>query len=137
MEPIVEVSANEKAIRHDERKRLIAQGCIHTRKAGENADYDRPDVSAWQNDQGEYFDPTICEIVSEYAAWRDQQAPSPDLKADNAALVERIRKLELALKPFAFVASLETKAEPYDSTSVSVKICRDAAAALQATDPRP
>lgn len=63
----------DKAIRHEERKRIIAQGCIHTRKASENADYDRPDVSQWQSDQSEWFDPTICEIVSEYAAWRDTQ----------------------------------------------------------------
>lgn len=63
----------EDRIRHDERKKIIAQGCIHTRKAGESADYDRPDLSAWQDAQSEYFDPTILEIVSEYAAWRDAQ----------------------------------------------------------------
>lgn len=71
----------EAAIRHDERKKIIAQGCIHTRKAGENADYDRPDVSAWQADQSEWFDPTICEIVSEYAAWRDKHPTTPAREA--------------------------------------------------------
>ena len=69
--PVPSGGADEKAIRHDERKKIIAQGCIHTRKAGENADYDRPDLSQWQHDQSEYFDPTILEIVSEYAVWRD------------------------------------------------------------------
>lgn len=75
--PVEAVERDEARIRHDERKRIIAQGCIHTRKAGEQADYDRPDVSAWQADQKEWFDPTICEIVSEYAAWRDAHPPEP------------------------------------------------------------
>ena len=90
--PVPSGGADEKAIRHDERKKIIAQGCIHTRKAGENADYDRPDVSQWQHDQSEYFDPTILEIVSEYAAWRDSQ-PSPSeaiSPPDERAVVEAL-----------------------------------------------
>ena len=69
----------EPVIRHDERKKIIAQGCIHTRKASENDGYDRPDLSAWQEAQGEYFDPTILEIISEYAAWRDTHPPAAAL----------------------------------------------------------
>ncbi|MPT48282.1 MAG: hypothetical protein E2598_07640 [Sphingobium sp.] len=46
--------------------------CRHTQPdfAG---DYDRPDLSAWQADQKEYFNPTILSIVAEYAEWRDRQ----------------------------------------------------------------
>lgn len=33
----------------------------------------RPSIKQWQHDQEEYFDPTIIEIVEEYAAWRDKQ----------------------------------------------------------------
>ena len=94
--PVPSGGADEKAIRHDERKKIIAQGCIHTRKAGENADYDRPDVSQWQHDQSEYFDPTILEIVSEYAAWRDSQ-PSPSeaiSPPDARAVVEAADKID-------------------------------------------
>ncbi len=32
-----------------------------------------PSIKQWQHDQEEYFDPTIIEIVEEYAAWRDKQ----------------------------------------------------------------
>lgn len=67
----------EHRIRIDERKKIIAQGCIHTRKAAEqDGNGDRADIVQWQSDQGEWFDPTICGIVSEYAAWRDKQ-PMP------------------------------------------------------------
>lgn len=60
----------EERIRHDERKRMIAQGCVHTSKASERIET-RPDLKRWQEAQSEYFNQTILEIVSEYAAWRD------------------------------------------------------------------
>lgn len=34
---------------------------------------ERDDVMQWQKDQNEFFDPTILEIVTEYAEWRDKQ----------------------------------------------------------------
>ena len=68
----------EDRIRHDERKKIIAQGCIHSRKATEqDGNGNRADIVQWQRDQSEWFDPTICEIVSEYAAWRDAR-PLPE-----------------------------------------------------------
>lgn len=62
------------------------------------AEEKRPDIIQWQTDQGEWFDPTIREIVGEYAAWRDAQeaAASPDttspasLDTDTAGLVETV-----------------------------------------------
>lgn len=84
---------DEKAIRHDERKKIIAGGCIHTRKAGEqDGDGDRADIRAWQEANSQWFDATICEIVSEYAAWRDAQAGGDvaAMREAAAALVERL-----------------------------------------------
>lgn len=52
---------------------IIAKGCIHTVKAIERKN-ERDDINAWQHDQGEFFDDTILEIVSEYAGWRDRQS---------------------------------------------------------------
>lgn len=63
---------SEAWIRHDERKRIIAAGCIHTVKAAKRAGAgQRPDIRDWQDDQHEYFGDVILEIVSEYAEWRD------------------------------------------------------------------
>jgi hypothetical protein len=67
----------EALIRHDERKRIIAQGCIHTIKAGDFASGARDDILQWQEDQSEFFEHTILEIVAEYAAWRDTQRIVP------------------------------------------------------------
>lgn len=63
---------DEAAIRHDERKRIIANGCIHTRRRDERME-PRADLNAWQEAQREWFDPTMLEIVAEYAEWRDGQ----------------------------------------------------------------
>lgn len=63
---------SEGAIRHDERKKIIAEGCIHTRKRDERG-AGRADLDVWQAAQGEWFDPTMLEIVTEYAEWRDAQ----------------------------------------------------------------
>lgn len=74
-------SNNELRARHDERKKIIAQGCIHTVKAEDRDKGARVDVSEWQAEQREYFQAPIVEIVSEYAAWRD---------ARESAHIERI-----------------------------------------------
>ena len=81
---------DEKAIRHDERKKIIGEGCFHTRKAQQqDGDGDRADIRAWQKANSQWFDPTICEIVSEYAAWRDGQ-PSGDMAAMREAAAKVI-----------------------------------------------
>lgn len=65
------------------RKELIAQGCIHTRKAADqDGNGDRADIAQWQADNKQWFDATICEIVSEYADWRDTQPPDPTTAAN-------------------------------------------------------
>lgn len=82
----------EAVIRRDERKKIIAQGCIHTRKASEQEkNGGRADIRSWQEAQGEWFDPTICEIVSEYAAWRDSAWPER-LKYDGDVM-EAVQRL--------------------------------------------
>lgn len=68
---------DEKAIRLDERKKIIAGGCHHTRAASERVET-RPDLEEWQTSQSEWFDATILEIVSEYAEWRDKQQSDTD-----------------------------------------------------------
>lgn len=79
---------DEKAIRHDERKKIIAQGCIHTRKAAEqDGNGDRDDIRAWQEASSQWFDPTICEIVSEYAAWRDAQESAASATSGDQSFV--------------------------------------------------
>ena len=49
--------------------------CRHTTPFEQRSE--RPDLHAWQTAQSEWFDPTILEIVSEYAAWRDKAALHP------------------------------------------------------------
>lgn len=89
---------DEKAIRHDERKKIMAGGCIHTRKAGEqDGDGDRADIRAWQQASSQWFDATIWEIVSEYAAWRDERAGGDvaamrELAGEIAAIGEEARR---------------------------------------------
>ena len=85
--PVPSVGAEEKAIRHDEHKKIIAQGCIHTRKAVERL-RERSDLIVWQTAQSEWFDPTILEIVSEYAEWRDGQSSEAISPPDARAVVE-------------------------------------------------
>lgn len=75
------------------RKELIAKGCIHAAKAGERGE-ERADIRAWQEAQSEFFDATICEIVSEYAAWRDGRN-GPEL-ANAARWLLDISELDLA-----------------------------------------
>lgn len=61
---------HEERIRHDERKKIIAQGCVHTVGASERI-WSRSDLQRWQESRSEYFNRTILEIVTEYAEWRD------------------------------------------------------------------
>lgn len=64
-----------KQARHDERMKFAHKPCRHTTTA-EN-ETERADLHQWQTDQHEWFDATILEIVSEYAAWRDKQEATP------------------------------------------------------------
>ncbi|MGE8142307.1 hypothetical protein ACQKOE_10055 [Novosphingobium sp. NPDC080210] len=50
--------------------------CRHTRTT--RSETQRPDLIEWQKAQSEWFDPTILEIVSEYAAFRDRAALAGD-----------------------------------------------------------
>lgn len=68
----------------DGRKEIIAKGCIHTARAAERTD-ERPDILAWQEAQGEWHQAVICEIVSEYAEWRDEEEKAAALPAIIAA----------------------------------------------------
>ena len=89
----------EKAIPLDERKKIIAGGCIHTRKAAERAD-ERTDLTEWQTAQSEWFDDTILEIVSEYAAWRDKQEPASNAMRDSLTVARNRLQSLAARAPF-------------------------------------
>lgn len=83
----------ERARKHgavEGRKEIIARGCAHMAKAQERGDYDRPDVSDWQAARGEWHQPSICEIVSDYAEWRDAQHAEPVTKAHTLPPQERV-----------------------------------------------
>ncbi|MBS0966639.1 hypothetical protein JK165_11170 [Acetobacter okinawensis] len=61
-----------------------ARGIAAIKSSTKTAQEDeRPDIRKWQEDQKEWFDPTIREIVAEYAAWRDQQDHSQALKQES------------------------------------------------------
>lgn len=64
-----EQAAELSKLREDLRAERL-KPCRHTRTA--LAETQRPDIQAWQEAQSEWFDLTILEIVSEYAAYRDQ-----------------------------------------------------------------
>lgn len=59
-----------KQARHDERMKFVHKPCRHTTDA--ECETARTDLRTWQQDQSEWFDATILEIVSEYAGWRDR-----------------------------------------------------------------
>lgn len=48
-------------------KRYLSKKTDHTAIDGS------PSIKQWQHDQKEYFDPTIIEIIEEYAVWRDKK----------------------------------------------------------------
>ena len=50
----------------------IVRRCFRS-KIAPTAENEREDLQLWQQDQREFFDATVLEIVSEYAAWRDNQ----------------------------------------------------------------
>ena len=61
-----------------------ARGIAAIKSSTKTAQEDeRPDIRKWQEDQKEWFDPTVREIVAEYAAWRDQQDHSQLLKQES------------------------------------------------------
>lgn len=103
------------------RKEIIARGCVHTQKAAaQDGDGDRPDIRAWQEAQSQWFDATICEIVSEYAEWRDAQ----DGPASIARLWETVAA-QLDKIPGGMNADLEDAASALD-TALAVQERPDA-----------
>lgn len=64
-----------KQARHDERLKFAHKPCRHSVAAADRPE--RDDLRQWQTDQHEWFDPTILEIVSEYAQWRDKAEQGP------------------------------------------------------------